>query len=295
MPNRLALALVLVLAACSGTVDSGPMVAEPPITTTGSSTTTTSAAPSTTTTTDLPMTTAVEDHLPPPWLGTRPLPLRPDGHGRATPTPPELVDRRIRTEDLLAPPLGDLFESSIATVPAAVAARSTWTPECPIRLEELAYVTVAHWGFDGRAHTGELLIRAEHAEDVVEVFERLFDARFPIEQMRVTGADELDAPPTGDQNVTGAFVCRRVVGGSGSWSMHAVGEAIDINPFHNPYVRGDLVIPELASAYADRDRIRPGMIVEGDVVVQAFDEIGWRWGGRWSGLTDPMHFSTTGR
>ncbi|HSJ29430.1 MAG TPA: M15 family metallopeptidase, partial [Acidimicrobiia bacterium] len=159
----------------------------------------------------------------------------------------------------------------------------------------LAYVTVSHWGFDDRPHTGELLIGAEHAAGVVEVFERLFDARFPIEQMRIVRPDELDAPPTGDQNVTGALVCRQVVGGSGSWSMHAIGEAIDINPFHNPYVRGDLVIPELASAYADRDDVRPGMILEGGVVVQAFDGIGWRWGGRWSGLTDPMHFSTTGR
>jgi hypothetical protein len=71
--------------------------------------------------------------------------------------------------------------------------------------------------------------------------------------------------------------------------------AIDINPFHNPYVKGDLVLPELASYYTDRSMARRGMIIEGDPVVSAFAEIGWPWGGHWSTLDDWMHFSATGR
>ncbi len=54
------------------------------------------------------------------------------------------------------------------------------------------------------------------------------------------------------------------------------------------------MLPELASAYLDRDWERPGMLAEGDVVVQAFDAIGWTWGGRWSSPLDLMHFSATG-
>ena len=69
---------------------------------------------------------------------------------------------------------------------------------------------------------------------------------------------------------------------------------IDINPFHNPYVKGDLVLPELASAYLDRENVRPGMIIEGDVVTLAFAEIGWGWGGNWKSLKDWMHFSLSG-
>ncbi|MEX2280359.1 MAG: M15 family metallopeptidase [Acidimicrobiia bacterium] len=173
-------------------------------------------------------------------------------------------------------------------------ARSTWSTGCPVSLDELRYLTVSHWGFDGDHHTGELIVHADHARSIVEVFSRLHDARFPIEQMRVIRADELDLPPTGDGNVTTAFVCRPVVG-STSWSMHAYGLAVDINPFHNPYVKGDLVLPELASYYADRSVARPGMIVEGSVAVGAFDDIGWFWGGRWSTLDDPMHFSANNR
>jgi len=31
------------------------------------------------------------------------------------------------------------------------------------------------------------------------------------------------------------------------------------------------------------------------VLVKAFEAVGWRWGGRWTGSRDYQHFSTTGR
>lgn len=231
---------------------------------------------------------------PPDWLGQRPLPLRPDGFGEVLPTPPELRDRRFVTTDLLPPPPDEQFAATIDPVPDEVLARSTWTPECPVTRDDLRYVTVSFWGFDQRPHTGELLVHASAAEDVVEVFRRLHQARFPIEQMRIVAAAELDGPPTGDGNVTSAFVCRAVRGGA-SWSQHAFGLAVDVNPFHNPYQRGDVVLPERASAYLDRSWERPGMLREDGPVVAAFDAIGWGWGGRWRSLDDWMHFSATGR
>ncbi len=230
----------------------------------------------------------------PDWLGTRLLPLRPDDHGVAQPTPPELVDRRLETLDLLPAPGGAEFDFAIGPVPEDVLARSSWSPDCPVAVDDLAYLTMAHYGFDGEFHTGEMIVHADVADDVVEVFRRLHEARYPIEQMRVIAAEEVDAHPTGDGNDTTSFVCRPAVG-SGNWSQHAFGLAVDVNPFHNPYHKGDLVLPELASAYLDRADARPGMIAEGDVVVQAFDGIGWGWGGRWSTLDDWMHFSRSGR
>lgn len=249
--------------------------------------------PSTTSTSAATTTTTVNLFARPDWLGTRPLPLRPDGHGEVLPTPPELTDRRLETIDLLEPPASEEFAASIEVIPPDVLARSSWTDDCPVTLDELRYVTVSHYGFDGRLHTGEMIVNAAVAEDVVGVFATLHEERFPIEQMRVTTLDEVDDHPTGDFNETGSFVCRSAVG-SDNWSRHAYGLAIDVNPFNNPYVKDDLVIPELASAYANRDDLRPGMIVPGDVVTVAFAEIGWEWGGNWSTLKDWMHFSTTG-
>ena len=129
-------------------------------------------------------------------VGARPLPLRPDGFGKVLPTPAALRDRRLPTLDRLPPPPGGRFRSSIRPVSPAVRARmgTTWKPGCPVGLADLRYVTVSFRGFDGRAHTGELVVHRRVAAGVVSVFARLYRARFPIEEMRlVTGAD-LDGP-----------------------------------------------------------------------------------------------------
>jgi hypothetical protein len=229
----------------------------------------------------------------PAWLGTRVLPKRPDGFGVVQVTPRIFRDRRLPTIDLFPPPKERGFEATIGPIPPDVVERSSWRPKCPVTLEQLAYVTMPFRGFDHRRHTGEMIVNAAVAEDVVQVFRSLYQSRFRIEEMRVITLDEQRAPPTGDTNVTSSFECRQVTLGT-SWSEHSYGLAIDINPFHNPYARGDLVAPELASAYVDRTWKRDGMIFEGDVVTQAFDAIGWDWGGRWNTLKDWMHFSQTG-
>jgi len=278
----------LALAACGAASGNGDE---------GAAATTTSAAPATTaaTATAAPATTTtVDPFAPPAWLGTRVLPLRPDGFGEIQPTPTELDPRRIQQPDVLPAPAGDAFESTVEPVPADVVARSTWSDACPVTLDELRYVTVTFWGFDGEHHRGELLVSAAAADDLVEVFRALDAARYPIEEMRVVRADELDLPPTGDGNNTSAFVCRPTRGAT-SWSQHAYGLAVDVNPFLNPYVKGDLVLPELASAYTDRARTDPGVLHDGDPVVGAFASIGWGWGGDWSSLKDFQHFSANGR
>ena len=230
---------------------------------------------------------------PPAWIGTRVLPRRPDGFGERQPTPPRLRNRRFITTDLLPPPPDDRWRAEVGRVPRQVLRRSTWHDGCPVRPRELRYITMTFWGFDDQPHTGEMVVNAAVADDVVGVFRRMYRARFPIEEMRVRRAGEIDLPPTGDGNNTESFDCRNATLG-GSWSNHAYGLAIDINPFHNPYRKGDLVVPELAEAYLDRGNHRPGMIQPGDVVTRAFDDIGWGWGGRWATLDDWQHFSANG-
>ncbi len=246
------------------------------------------------TTTEAITTTTASPFARPAWLGTRPLPLGPDGKTAIPqPTPPELQNRQFETIDFLAPPPDDRFVSTIGPIPNEVLARSTWSEDCPVTLDDLSYVTVSFYGFEGDVHTGELIVNASVADDIVSVFHTLFNAKFPIEEMRVTSQDDLDAAPTGDGNDTGSFVCRPTVG-SDYWSQHAYGLAVDIDPFQNPYVKGDVIIPELAGSYTDRDQVRPGMILDGDVVTQAFTDIGWTWGGTWHTLKDRMHFSQNG-
>ncbi|HET9500258.1 MAG TPA: M15 family metallopeptidase [Marmoricola sp.] len=232
--------------------------------------------------------------VPPPWLGKRVLPRTADGFGEIRPTPPALRDRRFTLPDRLPMLPGNGFASRVVSpAPQQVLDRSTWAPGCPVGKADLAWVQLAFWGFDGHRHTGELLVNKSAAEGLVQVFGDLYRRHFPIEEMRITRKDEQTAPPTGDGNDTGAFNCRPVRGAT-SYSQHAYGLAVDVNPFQNPYTKGDVVLPELASAYLDRDRRAPGIIHADGPVVQAFARIGWGWGGSWHSLKDFQHFSANG-
>lgn len=250
-----------------------------------------------------PVPEAPPDTVPPSpaptatgWLlGGRALPQNPDGSVPPQETPPELRDRRLPTVDLLPPPADGHFAASIGAITPAVRKRmgTAWSPGCPVPLEDLRHLTMSFWGFDDRPHTGEMVVNAAVAEQVVEIFRELFEARFPIEEMRPVTTADLEAAPTGDGNNTAAFVCR-AARGSTAYSEHAYGFAVDVNPFQNPYVRGEVVLPELARAYTDRSLLRPGMLVLGAQAVTAFTRRGWEWGGTWRTVQDPMHFSVRG-
>ena len=103
-----------------------------------------------------------------------------------------------------------------------------------------------------------------------------------------------------DGDISGSFQCRQAVpspctggSGTGSWSNHAYGLAVDINPNENPYVGCGMTRSKARLTYMDRSRVRPGMVTP--AVVKAFAEIGWEWGGSWKGSTkDYMHFSHNG-
>jgi hypothetical protein len=288
-----AVVALLVLTGCGGdpvAVSTDPTTAAPaaPTTSASSPVATPSATPSATATVAL-------GTVPPPWLGTRELPVTADGFGEIQPTPPELRTRRFTLPDTVAALPGDGFASRVTTpAPADVLARSTWTAGCPVAARDLSWVRLTFHGFDGARHTGELLVNRSAAADLVQVFHDLYRARFPIEEMRITTKAEQTAPPTGDGNDTGAFNCR-AARGTTTYSQHAYGLAVDVNPFQNPYLKGDLVLPELAGAYRDRSQHRPGMILPDGPVVRAFARIGWGWGGSWHSLKDLQHFSANGR
>lgn len=186
------------------------------------------------------------------------------------------------------------FRSSIVRIDDALATRMTtsYHEGCPVPLHALRYLRVSHVGFDGAAHTGELVVAADVADDIVSVFRTLYAERFPIRQMRLVddfgGSD--DESMAADN--TSAFNCRQITGGGG-WSEHSFGAAIDINPVENPYVSGSVVLPPAGRDFLDRPH-RPGVIRAGDAVVRAFTAIGWTWGGSWSSPVDLQHFSRSG-
>ena len=171
----------------------------------------------------------------------------------------------------------------------------SWRPGCPVGLDDLRLVRARHWGFDGKPRTGRLVVHRDVARDVATVLRRLFEARFPIRRMVPVDAYGASDFRSIEADNTSAFNCRPVEGTS-RWSEHAYGRAIDLNPIENPYVYANGTSSHRASGpYLDRSRYRPGVAVEGGVVVRAFDAVGWSWGGRWSGSRDYQHFSASSR
>jgi hypothetical protein len=190
------------------------------------------------------------------------------------------------------------FSSSIQPLTAdqrAALQPKFWHAGCPVSLSQLRVLRVTYWGFDAANHSGQLVVNSTVAAPLARVFKQLYALRFPIRHMTFTDAYERH-PADGD--FSDAFECRKAVpspcgGGSGHWSNHAYGLAVDLNPIENPYVGCGATRTRASRPYLDRKRVRPGMI--NPAVVRAFASIGWGWGGSWSGNTkDYMHFSWNG-
>jgi hypothetical protein len=186
------------------------------------------------------------------------------------------------------------FQARIAPVSAAQLGRS-WHPGCPVGPTRLRRLKVTFVGFDGRAHTGELVVAAAVTGDVTDVFRRLYAVRFPIRRMRPVSFYGASDDRSAAADNTSAFNCRYAVAtGPKRWSAHAYGEAIDVNDVENPYSLGARVIPAAGRSFLDRSRVRPGMAFRGGALVDAFASVGWLWGGRWTGSPDWQHFSRSG-
>jgi hypothetical protein len=196
------------------------------------------------------------------------------------------------------------FQSSAkplsAPVRAELKAGGFWHQGCPVGLSDLRVLTVSQWGFDGRAHTGRLIVNRNAAGPLARVFRQLYGLHFPIRHLRLADVYGPSAGRPRDGDVSGSFECRQAVPspctggtGTGTWSMHAYGLAVDLNPVENPYVGCGQSRDPAAKRYRDRSRHRRGMVTRR--VIQAFRAIGWGWGGSWTGDTkDYMHFSSTG-
>jgi hypothetical protein len=143
-------------------------------------------------------------------------------------------------------------------------------------------------------HDGRIVVRDTAADAVVAAFHTLFDAGYPIDRMEPVDAFGGDDDASMAANNTSGFNCRAVTGGT-AWSRHAYGNAVDVNPLYNPWVKRRHVEPPEGVAWVDRKSDDPHVIHRGDVVVRAFAAAGWGWGGNFNDLKDWQHFSADGR
>ncbi|MBN2722191.1 MAG: M15 family metallopeptidase [Campylobacterales bacterium] len=166
---------------------------------------------------------------------------------------------------------------------------------CPVGLDELRLVKVKHLGFDGSTKQGELVVHSNIASEVVVIFDELYDIGYPIKQIvridKFKGSDFASI----EADNTSAFNCRKATG-SGKWSKHSYGKAIDINPIENPYIfRGRSTSHKASYKYINRNIQNPktpqekAMLLPNSKAVAIFKKYGWRWGGDWK-VKDYQHF-----
>jgi hypothetical protein len=173
-----------------------------------------------------------------------------------------------------------------------------WHAGCPVPLSHLRVLTVSLWDFDGNRRLGQLVVNRTAAAPLAKVFRQLYRWRFPVRHMQFADAYGPNSEQPADRDISGSFECRRAVPspcgtGTGQWSQHAYGLAVDLNPIENPYTGCGRTRERASLPYLNRSRLRRGMVTP--AVVRAFRSIGWGWGGSWAGSTkDYMHFSSTG-
>ena len=168
--------------------------------------------------------------------------------------------------------------------------------EIAISYEELSYMNVLYYDFNGEVQIGELICNQKIAQDLIEIFYELYQNEYQIEKIRLI--DEYGGDDTASMmdNNTSCFNYR-AVDGTSSLSKHAIGCAIDINPFYNPYVvfnkdgSGETYTSsEGSEIYADRSQNFPYKIDENDLCYKLFKEHGFVWGGDWNSCKDYQHF-----
>ena len=222
-----------------------------------------------------------------------------------TTAPPVL----LRAEDVKAMPAGTILDAAQLTpetvdalfcaepIDDAVFARINGVSyqENPyITRDDLRYLRVLHITPATEICIGEMICNQLIAEDLLDIFKRLYEAQYQIEKIRLIDEYGGDDEASMADNNTSCFNYREIAG-SATISNHAKGLAVDINPLYNPYISNypdgsKNIQPREGLPYADRSSFFPMKITDQDLCFELFTLHGFAWGGNWDTPLDYQHF-----
>ncbi|MCR2046674.1 M15 family metallopeptidase [Acetatifactor muris] len=204
----------------------------------------------------------------------------------------QLEERCTLAEGFYYEPLSDNLRRYMTGISYPAAEEENAAPP-EITFEELRYVHILHYDFEGNSTEGELICNEFIAQDLTEIFQELYRNEYQLEKVLLI--DEYDGDDTAsmEDNNTSCFNYRPVEG-SANLSKHAFGLAVDINPLYNPYITyregSENILPVSAADYADRTVNFPYKIDENDLCYKLFIQHGFTWGGNWNNVKDYQHF-----
>ncbi len=174
---------------------------------------------------------------------------------------------------------------------------NTYKKDCIVPREDLRYLLVLHKDLDGNIHQGEMVVHKLIADDVLEIFEKLYDADYPIERMVLPDNYMADDEIMMRDNNSSGFNFR-FISHTDKISRHGLGMAVDINPLYNPYhkivknedgTEQEVIEPATGKPYLDRSKDFDYKIENGDLCYRLFTEKGFEWGGDWTDRKDYQH------
>ncbi|MBR1856987.1 MAG: M15 family metallopeptidase [Oribacterium sp.] len=175
---------------------------------------------------------------------------------------------------------------------------NTYKEDCIVPREDLRYLLVLHKDLDGNIHQGEMVVHKLIADDVLEIFEKLYDADYPIERMVLPDNYMADDEIMMRDNNSSGFNFR-FISHTDKISKHGLGMAVDINTLYNPYhkivknedgTEQEVIEPATGKPYLDRSKDFDYKIEKGDLCYRLFTEKGFEWGGDWTDRKDYQHF-----
>ena len=187
----------------------------------------------------------------------------------------------------------NFYASEIDDVIFARIKGKSYKDDCIVPLSDLRYLHVLHIGFDGETHEGEMICNAAIAGDMLDIFKKLYEAKYQIEKIRLVDEYNADDETSMRDNNSSSFNFR-FISHTKKVSNHGYGLAVDINTLYNPYVKevdGKINIePATASEYVDRSKNFPHKIDHDDLCYKLFIQHGFEWGGDWKSVKDYQHF-----
>ena len=204
----------------------------------------------------------------------------------------------IRLMPVLSPDGGEYGADSFYMTPITdeIFARiqgKSFKDDCTLPREDLRYLHVLHVDLNGETHEGEMIVNVHIAEDILDIFKQLYDAKYPIEKIRLVDEYDADDESSMEDNNSSAFNFR-FISHTTRVSKHGLGLAVDINTLYNPYTKvvdGERIVePVTGEPYLDREADFPYKIGHEGLCYQLFTEHGFEWGGDWEDRKDYQHF-----
>jgi hypothetical protein len=151
-------------------------------------------------------------------------------------------------------------------------------------IDELELIDVNYISTDNKLHQGQILTNKQLVADIKELFQLMLEQEFVIEKAIPIVAYNWSDSLSMAYNNTYSFCYRNV-----SYSLHAKGRAIDINPRFNPLRWKTKNLPNQPPG-AVLDTTVNGTLYPNHPIVKELKKRGFRWGHYFNKYWDDHHF-----